>query len=261
MLTLASMRFNPLTTIWLGGIFLQSVLAVVVLTKRVWKRFPSFALYFLTNLAMSGVLIMVSALQAHSAANAPNYAYFYCYWGSQCVVLILGLGVVFEIFTHLFAPYAALKKTAETVFRCSALLLLVCGAVVILARPHGESGLSAFFVVTEEVVRLIEVGLVAFLFLSAGLFGLHWRQSEFGIALGMGSYAIVDLVTMSLRGYFGKSPEYALNVCVMFAFDISVLVWMGYLRSPQVVTENNIEVPEQDQLEQWNKALTEFIYQ
>jgi hypothetical protein len=184
-------------------------------------------------------------------------------------MLILGLGVVFEIFTHLFAPYAALKKTAQMSFRCIAFLLLIFGGSVILTQPHGESGLNAYFFVAEEVVRLVEVGLVSLLFVSAGLFGLHWRQSEFGIGLGIGTYAIAELIMVSLRDYFvSRSAVYALNIGIMLAFDVSLLIWMGYLlssqrvsRSGEALEKGQFGLQEKGQLEQWNKILTELIYQ
>jgi hypothetical protein len=252
-----------MTWIWLVGIGLQGALAAIVLRRKVWQKFPFFAVYFLANLALSCLSYLAAMIHTYW------HTYFYLYWSGQCVMLILGLGVVVEIFTHLFTPYAALKKTAVAIFRGAALLLLVCGAVVIFARPHGEKGLSDFFFVTEEVVRLVEVGLVAFLFVSAGLFGLHWRQSEFGIALGIGTYAIADLVMVSLRENFGVRSAYTLNIGIMLAFDVSLLIWMGCLFSPQragaygkeTLEEGQTGVPEKGQLEQWNKVLTELIYQ
>lgn len=248
--------FNELTMyVWLGGIALQGALAAIVLGRNVWRKFRFFTAYLLANLTFSCLLYLM--------ANASRHTFFYWYWCTQFLMLILGLSVVFEIFTHLFAPYAALKRTAEKIFKCTAFLLAVCSAVVIFALPHGESGqstTSAIFFLSEEVVRLVEVGLVAALFLSAGLFGLNWRQSEFGIALGIGTYATVDLVTVSLRNSWGSSAGNVLNFANMLAFEISLLIWMGYLLSTQVATPS-AKAPEKGQLEQWNKVLTELIYQ
>ena len=213
--------------VWLGGIALQGALAAVVLLRKVWRELPFFAIYFLSNLTLGCLLYLMAIV--HLSRNV----YFYSHWSSQCVVLILGLGVVFEIFNHLFAPYAGLKKTVRMVFTCVALLLMVCAAVVMVARPGGEPGVSALFLAAEEAFRLLEVGLVALLFLSADLFGLPWRRSEFGIALGMGIYAISDLVTTSLRAYFGSSAMYALNIGTMLAFDFSLLIWISYLSPRQ----------------------------
>jgi hypothetical protein len=250
------MRLDDLTTfVWLGGIALQVALAAVLLVRKVWQKFPLFTMYFLANLAVNCLLCLVAIL------HFPGLFYFYCYWCSQCVVLVLGLGVVYEVFARLFVHYAALKATALTFFRGIAVVLLVCGAVVIAVQPQGErafSSISGFFFLAEEVVRLIEVGLVTFLFLFASLFGLHWRQSEFGITLGLGTYAVADLIMVSLRAYWGYHA--VLSMGIMLAFDISVLIWMGYLLAPQAAVQN-VEVREPGHLEQWNKALTELIYQ
>jgi hypothetical protein len=50
------------------------------------------------------------------------------------------------------------------------------------------------------------------------------------------------------------------SVARAIAFDVGVLVWLGYLMVPQRAASHT-EVPDLARLEQWNKALTELIYQ
>lgn len=230
--------------VWLGGIVLQMALAAVVVRREVWLEFPFFAIYFLSNFAIGCLLYLEMAL-----FHAPRELYFYSFWSAQCLMMILGLGVVFEIFNRLFQPYPALKKETSITFRCAALLLVMTGAIVVFAQPYGETGLSPFLLATEEAVRLLEAGLVALLFLSAALFGLPWRPSEFGIALGMGAYAVTALVTTSLRVYFGASGDFALNLSIMLGFDYSLLIWIAYL-SPQktLISQNSINAMANDPL-------------
>jgi hypothetical protein len=45
-----------------------------------------------------------------------------------------------------------------------------------------------------------------------------------------------------------------------FSFDLSLLIWLGYLLAPERVTIAS-EVPQRGQLEQWNRAVKELIYQ
>ena len=72
-----------------------------------------------------------------------------------------------------------------------------------------------------------------FLFLSSSAFGLHWRQSVFGMALGLGMFAAVELVADTMIGHVGPaSLRRFLTWHAVFAFGISLLIWLGYLLAP-----------------------------
>jgi hypothetical protein len=241
--------------IWLGGIALQAALAVVIVARKVWTRFPFFAAYLLTNLGVNGSLYVVHGL--HPSMRV----YFYCYWITQGITLMLGLATVFEVFTTLLASYPGLKKLALLVFRYAVLVLGLFGAVVIILHPYGEATRNAPLFALEVAVRIGEVGLVVLLFVFAGIFGLPWKRSAFGIALGIGMYAGVQLAAVALRLYAnGLRADDASIIASMLAFDLSLFVWMGSLLSRQYAA-SDVALPERAELEQWNKALTELIYQ
>jgi len=244
-----------ITSVWLGGIALQVVLAAVIVFRKVWTRFPLFAAYLLTNLGVSGLLYLVHAW------NISERVYFYCYWTTQAITLMLGLATVFEIFTSLLASYPGLRKLALLVCRYTVIALGVFGALVIIFHHQGETTRNGPLFVLELVVRIGEVGLVVLLFVFAGIFGLPWRRSAFGIALGIGIYAGVQLAAVAGQSYAGgRQAMYVAAIANMLAFDLSLFVWMGSLLSRQYAAKE-VELPKRAELQQWNKALTELIYQ
>jgi len=226
-----------ITWIWLGGIALQAALAVVIVSKKVWARFPFFAAYLLTNLGFNGLLYLVNAL------HAPRYVYFYCYWITQAITLMLGLATVFEVFTSLLVSYPRLRKLALRVCRYTLLALGLFGVLVIIFRPQGETTPNAPLFALEEAVRIGEVGLVVLLFVFAGIFRLPWRRSAFGIALGIGLYAGVQLIAVALQSYAGQRASYIPSIASMLAFDLSLLIWMASLLSREYAA-GNVELPE-----------------
>ena len=116
--------------------------------------------------------------------------------------------------------------------------------------------------VVEEATRIIEVGLLMFLFLFSTAFGLHWRQCVFGMALGLGIFATVELVGITVRNYWGASVDNPFSVVRAIAFNISLIVWAAYLLVPEKETSPaEAAAAHHGQLEQWNQVLTEFIYQ
>ncbi len=199
---------------------------------------PFFAAYLLTNLGASGLLYLVNAL------HVPRYVYFYCYWITQAITLMLGLATIFEIFTSLLVSYPRLRKLALLVCRYTLPALGLFGALVIIFRPQAETTPNAPLFALEEAVRIGEVGLVVLLFVFAGIFRLPWRRSALGIALGIGLYASVQLIAVALQSYTGEQRAwYGSNIASMLAFDLSLLIWLGSLLSREYVA-GNVELSE-----------------
>jgi prepilin signal peptidase PulO-like enzyme (type II secretory pathway) len=112
--------------------------------------------------------------------------------------------------------------------------------------------------VVAEATRIVEVGLFMFLFLFSSAFGLHWRENVFGIALGLGVFAAVDLINVTMRSQFGSGVAEVMNLVRMTAFNLSLLLWTVYLLAPERAT-SSAEIPKRAQLEQWNEAVMELI--
>jgi hypothetical protein len=211
--------------IWLAGICLQILLAVVLIARRVWIKFPVFCAYFLVNFVLGDLLFLI-----YAAPERRPQLYFYCYWGSQGLVLLLGLGVIFEILWRLLTPYPSLKKTVASACVLTVGALAVFDLIV-LRSPHSAAALSANgpFLRAEEAIRVLQAGLVVFLYFFAGFFRLHWRQAEFGIALGMGVFSALQLIAVALAAHMGENVSSATGLLSMLAFDTAVLVWWRYL--------------------------------
>lgn len=235
--------------LWIGSIVVQMLLTAVVLAKKVWLKHPVFATYVFFNL--------LGATATYVAAR-DGMAYFYTYWVCEAIAIVLGLAVVREVFTSLFSPHPALRKLATMIFRAAivGLVILACG--VIYAQSGSSRGIANAVLLAAEAARIVEVGLIMFLFLSSSAFGLHWRQNVFGIALGLGMFTAVELVTVTLIGHVSSTTAQAFNLARGISFSTSLLIWLGYLLAPELTTSNT-EVPKRAQLEQWNQAVMELI--
>src|SRR5205807_8551039 len=155
--------------------------------------------------------------------------------------------------------YPALRALAKLVAQWIIVTLVVVGCIVIYAQSAAPNPIRVAMLIVEEATRTIEVGALLFLFLFASAFGLHWRQHVFGVALGFGFFISVELIAITMRLYLGFTPG-AFSLARMLAFDVSLLMWLGYLLAPEAKTQRT-EVPKLSQLEQWNQALMELIHQ
>lgn len=251
----SAMLLKVLTSSWFAALLLQAILAGVLLFKRMWERFPFFMGYAATS------LVCTLTLYSLYLASVSQAIYSRIYWLSEAVGLFLGLAVVWEIFRHLLDPYPALKRLATQIFRGALVFLILLGCVVIYAQPHGDPNRirTALFVM-EQAGRILEVGLLLFLFLFASAFGLHWRQYVFGIALGLGIFVTVELVAVTMRVQFGPAAFSIFKIIRTVSYSSSLFIWIAYILAPELAT-SPAELPKRAQLEQWNKAIMELIYQ
>jgi hypothetical protein len=235
--------------LWIGSLALQVLLAAILLAKRAWQKYPVFAAYIFFNLFKTGATFSVYGMGA---------TYFYTFWICEAIGIVLGLAVVREIFTNIFSPHAALRKLATLIFRVAvvALILLACGAIY--EQSGNARSIARVLLLATDATRIIELGLIMFLFLSSSAFGLHWRQNEFGIALGLGTCAAIELINVTLMTHHSPAAEQIFSVVRSFSFNFSLLIWLGYLLVPERATSSG-ELPKKAQLEQWNQAVMELI--
>jgi hypothetical protein len=236
--------------LWIAGFCFQAVLVTVLVVKGIWSKFPIFVVY-------SGFTLfetMVTFVLRHHRS-----AFFYTYWAFEAIGVVLGLAVAFEVFRQLFAMHVGLRKLAVLIFRAALVGLLLLGFIVIFSQSQARANnVPNAILVIEEATRIVEVGLIMFLFLFSTAFGLHWRQHVFGIALGLGIFAAIELITVTVKSHVGSQASDALSIMRMLSYNFSLLIWLGYLLTPEHAT-SSAEMPKRDQLEQWNQAVMELI--
>jgi hypothetical protein len=208
--------------------------------------------YSLFNLVESTVLYV---LLSHKGV------YLYAYVVGETIAVGLGLAVVYEILSHLLALYPGLRGVARLSL-CGVVLVLGLLAAAVLSShaPIGKNGVVQAVLLVEEAARVFEVGLIAFLFVFYSLFGLHWRQSVFGITLGLGIYTVVKLVALTAIPHLSLEGARVVTMIHMLGFNCSMLIWLGYTLAPERII-TTAEMPQRAQLEQWNQAIMELINQ
>lgn len=238
--------------LWVAGIACQAILGIVLLCKKTWKVFPLFVSYFAIGFAGT---VFLYCVQTH------RELFFYSYWLLEATIVALGFAVVYEVFSNVFSTHQGLSRLASLIFRTVLGLLLCVGLMVLLKHtPFSFKGITSAVVIVEESARIIEVGLLVCLFIMSSAFGLHWRQQVFGVALGLGLYAAVELASVAIWGQTSKAVHEYLNVVRILGFNTSLVIWIGYLLAPER-TVGKVELPQRTQLEQWNQAVMELIQQ
>jgi hypothetical protein len=220
---------NSLTYVnWLAGPLLQITLLIFMVLRKVHKQFPRFFSYILFQTLKSACLFVAYRYFPDN--------YFDAYWTGNAVSVIFTVAVMDEILHSLFKEYGGIQILGTTIFRWS------CGLLVLLAILGASSSdaagdrLVAVVFAFDRSVRLMQVGLFLLLmFLCRSLKNCS-RQQVFGIALGFGVFASVELILVSIVMWYGNGHASTISLLKSTAYNAVTLVWIGYLKQePQLV--------------------------
>jgi hypothetical protein len=110
----------------------------------------------------------------------------------------------------------------------------------------------------QRSLRFIQVGLLLLLFALSGALGLTWRSYSFGLALGYGTFAIVDLVLWAVRLQYGDEFWKMQSGLGTVAYNMMILIWTWYFLQPQKVALPIRVIPYSD-IAKWNEKLEELL--
>ena len=241
-----SMNANLELGLWIAHPVLELGLAALMFKRKLHKAFPIFFGYIVFQVVNFAIVFPVYRY------GSP-LAYFYTYWISAALSLALGFKVIHEIFLDVFRPFHTLKDLGTVLFKWAALVMLMVALVMTAASQGGsESPLTQAVIIGQRCVRVIQCGLILFLLVFSKYLGVSWRQHSFGIALGFGSFASVELIVLALlSGGLVHSPT--LSLINTGAYGLTILTWIGYAAAKGIARETTTSI--QFTSQRWDKSL------
>ena len=233
--------------LWCAQPILQSVVAVVLWRRKLHKQFPVFFLFLLAqvaNFAVTFPLWLVGDFKT----------YFVFFWLGEAVNAVLGFKVIHEIFLDVFRPYHTLKDLGTLLFKWAGVVMLLVSVVVAFSNSFDENPLVHALTTLQRSVRIVQLGLILFLLLFSGFLGVSRKQVSFGISLGFGLFAGVELMLYALNsGGFVRLNH--LNLINMSTYNLAIFVWLGYSLSRKVV---RIAAVNHLQTQRWEQGLADL---
>jgi len=170
------------------------------------------------------------------------------------VSLTLGFKVIHEIFLDVFRPYHTLKDLGSVLFKWAALVMLLVAGVVAASSGGDQEPIVSSVTTLERCVRVIQCGLILFLLVFSKYLGVSRKQHSFGIALGFGGFASVELVMVALSSSGHVTPP-MVNWVNTLAYDLAVVTWFGYalMKSPSRDASANLLMSQR-----WERSLVDI---
>ena len=205
----------------------------LVRAKAVRQFVYLFAL-LCVRLVCSFICIPLNTFGGHGIERHLAYQlYFYVYWTSFALEAILSLLVIYGIFRLAMAPLKGLQTLGMLVFRWVA-AISVAVAIGVAVSPH-QSGIhfmTQMITQLQQTSSILTLCLLLFVCFAIRPMGLTFRSRIFGVSLGLGFLATINLVNSA---WIAHSPNmYSLfSVVNGLAVVLTLLTWSVYFAFPE----------------------------
>jgi hypothetical protein len=233
--------------LWLAQPVLQTVIAVAMLRRGQHREFKYFFAYVVMQIVTFAVVFT-------------TYRYFpsgvfYASWTSTAISVALGFKVIHEAFLDVFRPFHTLRDLGTVLFKWAGLVMLLVAGVVSVSTNSSDTAPWVQAITTaQRCVRIIQVGMVLFLLFFARYLGVSRRQHSFGIALGFGTFAFVEL-TLIASWAGDHLSSLAVDLINMGAYNAALFIWLGYTlaKSPARDAASTLLRPQR-----WEQSLSDI---
>lgn len=219
------------------------------------KRFPMMTTYLGLRAASAAILEIILNLHRFAPiSDTLQYSvYFYTYWTFYTVTAVAIYFVLREVFCYVTEPVPGIRRFGLLAFNWVAVISGIISITAALPLKGLSAGLMSIGFQVMRCVSILELCLLAFLALFIHSLGRSFRSLAFGIALGFGLQAGMELILSMVAT---RSPALDVNVNVVLQVVITLVLssWIAYFLLPEPQAEREaIMLPVSSPLIRWNE--------
>jgi hypothetical protein len=242
--------------LWLAPPVVLAVIVVVMAKRKLYREYPAFFAYACWQMIFNNVMFVLD----HATESVTTFQYQLSSYTHNGVSILLRFAIIYEIFSIVFRPYRALRQWALALFSVGLVVLLLVAVIISHYSPNADYAtrfLGAMFIL-NRAIGIVQCGLLIMLFVFASYFKLSWDSYIYGIAIGLGIFASVQIVVSALVARSQQSQN--LNFVIMGTYHVCVVIWALYLLAPEPALRSVPAVPSVD-LESWNTEVQRYLRQ
>jgi len=222
--------------IWWSGILLESLVLYRGFRAKILSKYQFFYVY------IASLLLADSSLYFIYTLNRASYEKWN--WAAGFLNLVLGCGILLEIFKHVLAPYAGAERFAR-IAGLAAFGAIFCFAIFHPVVPDvakvgaRNAALEKDFLTVQAILLFGILGVVSY-------YGIEMGRNLRGMICGYGLCLATSLMTLALRSYIGPVFNTAWAVIQPIVYMTSLFVWLIALWSyhPNPVPDAGIRLEE-----------------
>jgi hypothetical protein len=207
--------------VWWVGIFLE-----ILLLARAFRTklpYPVFYLYVFFVLLQSIVRLVVY----HYRENL----YDYVYWSTEFIGVILGCGIVYEIYRRGLAAFPGTARMARRILTVVFAMALAKAIADASGDPRWWAEATTMDI--ERALRTVQAFAIVAL---VGLFlfySIPFGRNLKGILLGYGLFIGVSVIWFTFMPTDAYPYRHAWSILGPATYDLALSTWVVYLWSPQ----------------------------
>jgi hypothetical protein len=226
------------------------LLAGVMVWRRLQREFPFFFAY-VTVTALVGVVRFI-AYKGYSAK-----VYFYVFWSSDFVILLVTFLSIYEIFLKRIFPGFIRVRFYRYLFPVVAVIISLFAFMMALHAPDQR----AAFLTTSRIFDFLRSAVIGFFVCLILFMGRAFVGYEFSITAGFGIQAAIALAHAAVR-LRQSSRSVAMERLELIAFDIACLIWLLSFSIGKSAVPNHGQDRDLTTLQEarkWEESLKDFI--
>ena len=212
-----------LTTIGWASDALVAAILYRAFRARLMGKYPFFFTY------IGAVLVAEIALSIAYYAHTASYRNWY--WTMNFATLLLGCGIVLEIFNHVLEPYRGAARFART-FGYIVFGTIFCYAVIYpsLMAPSTPAGTN---IELERDLRTVQAIFLIGLLGVISYYGIKVGKNMKGMMMGYVVFIGTSLIYLALRSYVGTSFYSVWGFVQPLSFVVCLGIWTSAMWSYQ----------------------------
>lgn len=238
------------TALWATALALESVLLLRAVQGNFLKHYRFFYLYLGCVLIRDISLMPVYYLWPK--------IYQYAYWYSQFLTVLVGCGVVWEVYKVALSRYPGAARMARNVLPFLFIFSISRIFVKVWNSPNWVPGKTTLE--TERDLRIVQIALLIGLVLLFAYYAISLGRNLKGIICGFGMFVGTSVLHLTLRDYLGDSFQHLWQYIQPIAYILVLLIWCAtlwsYREAPEAEGESRLEMDYQSLVRATRKRLS-----
>jgi hypothetical protein len=206
------------------SLLLELWLVVFLVKRRVRLHFPLFFIFTAyTTVATAARLV-----------TATHYrAYFYTFWWTEALLIVLSLAALHEVFYWMFEGFYQLWWFRVPYYGTIIAVVAVAIRNAIISPPVQTRPIVSLILDVGIGVNLLLVGMSSLFFALRQLFVVEFRRYAYGIVLGFGISGLGALMGYLVRSEFGTKLEFFARYSAAVGYILAVAIWISAFNRPE----------------------------
>lgn len=218
--------------VWLTTLVFETLILLRALKGELLSRYALFYVYLgIVFLQSFSLLIIYLAI--------PKY-YASLYWSAEFVSVVLGCGVVWEIYRGALGRFPGAARMARNVLLF--ILLMVISKVLVDAWNSAGWRPAGTVVELERNLRAVQAIVLIGLVLVIAFYRIPLGQNLWGMMLGYGLFIGTNVITLALRALLGDAFQTAWQYLQPLSYLAVLCVWAITLWSYKTAPVPKIEL-------------------